>query len=174
MIGEIQKEDYISATNAKVGDVVVLAVDYDGKIGKASDLYWDTVTFKSSEQVLNKRKAMNQIAQQHVVTASKDISNGGIFGSIIQITKYSSVGVDIDIEAIKIPPVLNAQDYSLEHYCKMYLTTSFVLTAPLKNCDKILEIFQSHGLDAMVIGKITNSPVLKIHDSKSSIEVIKY
>ncbi len=174
MVGEIIKEDYISATNAKVSDAIILAVDFDGKVAKANKLYWDTVTFKSSEQVLGKRKAMNHIAHTHIINASKDISNGGIFGSILQITKYSSVGADINIDSIYIPPKLLAQNYSLEQYSKMYLTTSFVLTTPLENCDEAIKIFSSYGLDAMIIGKIIKETVLKIHDTNTSIEVIKY
>lgn len=174
MIGEIYKEDYISATNAKVNDAIILAVDFDGKVGKANKLYWDTVTFKTSDQVLYKRKAMNQIAHHHIVNASKDISNAGIFGSILQIIKYSSVGANIDIDSIQIPPKLKNQDYSLEQYSKMYLTTSFVLTAPFDNLDETIEIFSSYGLKASFIGKIIKEPVLKIHNSNSSIEVIKY
>ena len=117
---------------------------------------------------------MNQIAHHRIVNASKDISNAGIFGSILQIVKYSSVGANVDIDSIQIPPKLKAQNYSLEHYSKMYLTTSFVLTAPFENCDETIEIFSSYGLKAMIIGKIIIDPVLKIHNSNSSIEVIKY
>ena len=174
MIGEIQKEDYISATNAKVGDAILLAVDFDGKVGKASKFYWDTVTFKSSNEVLNKRKAMNQIANHHIVNSSKDVSNGGIFGSILQIAKYSSVGANINIETIQIPPKLRNQNYSLEEYSKMYLTTSFILTAPFDNCDKAIKIFRSYGLEAMIIGNIIEEMVLKIYDHNTSMEVIKY
>jgi selenophosphate synthetase-related protein len=174
MVGEILKQDYISATNAQIGDAIILAVDFDGKVAKANKLYWDTVTFKSSDQVLKKRKAMNQIAHTHIIHASKDISNGGIFGSILQIVKYSSMGANIDINSISIPPKLKEKNYSLEQYSKMYLTTSYVLTAPLENCDEAINIFNFYGLDAMIIGKIIKEPILKIHDKKSSIEVIKY
>ena len=65
MIGEINKEDYISAGNAQINDKIILAVDFDGKVGKANKFYYDTTTFKSSEVVLNKRKAMNILANKH-------------------------------------------------------------------------------------------------------------
>ncbi|GAI74426.1 unnamed protein product, partial [marine sediment metagenome] len=39
LIGEIKKEDYISAKNAQPNDYIILAVDFDGKIGKASNLH---------------------------------------------------------------------------------------------------------------------------------------
>jgi selenophosphate synthetase-related protein len=174
MIGEIKKDDYISATNAKVGDSMILAVDFDGRVGKASELYWDTFTFKSTEEIIYKRKAMNKIAQSHIANASKDVSNAGIFGSILQIIKYSLVGANINLKSINIPPKLKAQKYSLELYSRMYLTTSYVLTAPSMNCEKIIKIFESHGLHASIIGEITEDKILRIHDDTGTIDVIKY
>jgi selenophosphate synthetase-related protein len=175
MVGEIDKKDYISAGNAQINDKIVLIVDYNGKIGKASTLYYDTTTFAESETVLKKRKAMNVVAKKHLVNASKDVSNGGIFGTLLQMIKYSKVGADICINKIKIPPVLKEYGYDLETYLKMYLTTSFILTAPKDNCKKIIEIFKEHELDARIIGKIiSEQDLLKINDGKDSTNVIRF
>jgi selenophosphate synthetase-related protein len=175
MIGEIEKENYISAGNAKVGDNIILAVDFNGKIAQASKLYYDTTSFKSSEEVLNTRKSMNVIAQKHLATASKDVSNGGIFGTLLQLINYSNVGADINIKKIVIPPILNESNYTLEVYIQMYLTTSFILTAPDGNCEKIIEVFDEYGISANVIGKIIKDRhLLKINDGKESLDVIKF
>jgi hypothetical protein len=175
MIGEINKNDYISAGNAQVNDNILLIVDFDGRIGKASKLYYDTTTFKSSENILKKRKAMNTIAKTHLLNASKDVSNGGIFGTISQMIKYSGVGANININNIKIPPILAENEYDLETYIKMYLTTSFIITAPEHNSDKAIEIFEKHELNAQVIGKIIRvKNLLKINDGAKSIDVIKF
>jgi len=176
MLGEIKKENYLSAINANLNDSIILAVDFDGKVGKASKLYWDTVTFKSSEEILNKRKSMNLLAELHLANSSKDISNGGIFGTLLQLIKYSNVGADININNIAIPPKLLEAQYNLETYIKMYLTTSFILTAPKANCEEIVEIFQEYGLNANIIGKIIKDPnLLKINNGKEeSIDVIKF
>jgi selenophosphate synthetase-related protein len=176
MIGEIKKEDYISAGNAQVEDNIILAVDFDGKIGKASKLYYDTTTFKSSEEVLRKRKSMNMIARKHIVNASKDISNGGIFGTLCQMINYSKVGADVDVSKIEIPPKILDNDYDLGTYIKMYLTTSFILTAPKVNCKEIIETFQEYGLNANIIGNIIKDPnLLRINNGKEeSIDVIRF
>ena len=151
MIGEINKEDYISAGGAQVNDNIILAVDYDGKIGKASKLYYDTTTYKSSEEVLNKRKAMNVVANKHLANASKDVSNGGIFGALLQMIKYSEVGADVNVNKINIPSILIESDYNLETYIQMYLTTSFILTTPEDNCNKTIDLFRYHIMNAHVI-----------------------
>ncbi|MFW9941924.1 MAG: AIR synthase-related protein, partial [Candidatus Thorarchaeota archaeon] len=170
------KEDYISAGNAQVGDNIILAVDFDGKPGKASKLYYDTTTFKNSEEILRKRKSMNVIAQKHIVNASKDVSNGGIFGTLCQMINYSKVGADVNISKIKIPQKLLDDGYDLETYIKMYLTTSFILTAPKANCKEIAETFQEYGLNTNIIGNIIKDPnLLRINNGKEeSIDVIKF
>jgi len=174
LIGEINNSDYISANNAQENDNIILAVDFEGQIGRASKLHWDTVTHKSSEEVLNKRKSMNVVARKHIVNSSKDVSNGGIFGTILQLIKYSKVGADVNIAKIVIPPKLIEQDYNLETYVQMYLTTSYILTAPEETCQDVLKIFSDHNMSAIVIGKIRNESELSINDGKDSIKVLEF
>jgi len=175
MIGEVRKENYISAKIAKINDDVILAVDFMGKIPNVSKFYWDTVTFKQSEEVLFRRRAMNTIAQQHLANSAKDISNAGIFGTILQLIKYSNVGALININKITIPPFLINEGYDLETYIKMYLTTSYILSAPEDKSEDILKVFEKHQMDAMVIGKIIKDEfLLKISDGKESLNVLKF
>jgi len=172
VIGEIKRDEYISATNAQNRDKIILAVDFSGKVGRASKLHWDTVTYKSSEEVLRKRKSMNEIAKLKIVNSAKDISNGGIFGTILQLINYSKVGANISVDKIEIPPLLKNNKYTLETYIQMYLTTSYILTTQQEHLEEIIKIFDNHGLTAIVIGEIITKNVLKINDGKDSIEVI--
>ena len=174
LVGEIKKIDYIPADNARENDNIILAVDFDGQIGKASNLHWDTVTHKSSEVVLNKRLAMNIIAKEHLVNSSKDVSNGGIFGTILQLLKYSNVGADINVEKIVIPPKLVEKDYQLETYVQMFLTTSYILTAPEETSQEVIKTFNKHDMSAAVIGRIRNESDLNITDSKDSMKVLEF
>jgi len=174
VIGEIKRDEYISATNAQDKDKIILAVDFSGKVGRASKLHWDTVTYKSSEEVLNKRKSMNEIAKLKIVNSAKDISNGGIFGTIMQLINYSKVGANINIEKIVIPPTLIEKAYNLQTYVQMYLTTSYILTTPEETSQNVLKIFNDHGMSAAVIGRIINEPELNINDGKNTIKVIEF
>ncbi|MFX1314160.1 MAG: AIR synthase related protein [Promethearchaeota archaeon] len=174
MVGEIQKRNYISAKNAQINDYIILAVDFNGKVGKASDLYWDTVTFKSSEEILFERKSMNKIAKLQLVNSSKDISNGGIFGTLLQIIKYSKVGANVNINKITIPPRLIDKGYDLEKYIKMYLTTSYLITVSPQKYKSVIKVFKEFGLIANVIGKIIKEKkILRINDGIESVDVIK-
>ncbi len=174
LIGEIKSSEYISANNAQENDNIILAVDFEGQLGRASKLHWDTVTHKSSQEVLKKRTSMNVIARRHIVNSSKDVSNGGIFGTILQLIKYSKVGAEINIEKIVIPPTLIEKAYNLETYVQMYLTTSYILTAPEETSQEVIKIFSDHDMSAVVIGRIIKESDLNINDGKDSIKVIEF
>ncbi len=175
IIGEIKKDNYISACGAKVNDKIILAVDFNGKIGKTNKYIYDTTTFKSSERILYKRESMNIIAKKKIVNASKDISNGGIFGTLIQLIKFSGLGAEIYIDNIEIPPILIELNYDLNMFSKMYLTTSFILTAPEEKCKTIIEVFKDHGMKAHIIGNITkNKEILRIYNKKGVMETISF
>lgn len=171
VIGEIKRDEYISATNAQDKDDIILVVDFSGKVGKASKLHWDTVTFKSSEDVLNKRKSMNEIAKLKIVNSAKDISEGGLFGTLSQLIKYSEVGAEIDINKIAVPPKLEDLGYDLGHYVQMFLTTSYILTAPEKNTNEIIKIFDHYKMTANVIGRINNTQSLQLSDGNETIKL---
>ncbi|NHJ25584.1 MAG: hypothetical protein EAX89_13455 [Candidatus Lokiarchaeota archaeon] len=171
MIGEVNSENYISSKNAQYQDDIILAVDFDGKIGKANDMYWDTTTFKSSEIILKKRASMNLIAETHLAHSSQDISNAGIFGTIIQLTNYSKTGAKINVNNIKIPPKLIEANYNLIKFSQMFLTTSFILTSSKKSSQDIIDIFRNHAMQACCIGEITKERILTISDNQKEIKV---
>ncbi len=173
MIGEVNSDNYISSKNAQYQDDIILAVDFDGKVGKANDMYWDTTTFKSSEIILKKRASMNLIAETHLAHSSKDISNAGIFGTIIQLTNYSKTGAKINVNNIKIPPRLIEANYNLIKFSQMFLTTSFILTSSKKYSQDIIDIFRNHAMQACSIGEITKEKILTISDNQKEIKVIE-
>ena len=110
---------------------------------------------------------MNVIASKHIVNSSKDVSNGGIIGTILQLIKYSKVGAEINVNKIVIPPTLIEKAYKLETYVQMYLTTSYILTAPENTTQEVIKIFRDHDMSAVVIGRI-------IYESELKQEAIKW
>ena len=53
----------------------------------------------------------------------------------------------------------------------MYLTTSYIMTAPDEKCDQLIKIFKEYGLNANIIGKIIKEQHLLISDNKEEIKI---
>jgi selenophosphate synthetase-related protein len=157
LIGKVNKKHYISAGNAKNNDDILVISDFEGKIGKNSDYYWDTITFKDDNEIIDKRKIMLDLAQLGLLTSSKDISNSGIFGSLLLLLKYAKKGAKINLELVKIPEILKKSRYDLVKFSKMYLTTSYLVTCNPKNTEKIINLSKNQKMTAFKIGKINNN-----------------
>ncbi|MHA1897912.1 MAG: AIR synthase-related protein [Promethearchaeota archaeon] len=155
LIGKIKKKYYISASNSKLGDNILIISDFEGKIGKYNKFHWDTITIKKDPSVLlKKRSVMNELAKKNLLHASKDISNGGIFGTLLLMLDYSKKGAIINIDNIELPPLLRQLNYSVLDYAKMYLTTAFLVTAAPKNLNKITNVIKNYDMSLSVIGKV--------------------
>jgi selenophosphate synthetase-related protein len=168
VIGKIKKNYYISAGGAQTGDTILIIADFEGRVGKSSKYYWDTVTYKSKEEILGKKQIMQKIAQKKLVHASKDVSNGGIFGTLLLLLQYSKKGAIIDLELIKAPKGVITPVFGLIDFVKMYLTSAFLVTTSESNYGEIKKIGSEHGLIVYKIGNITeNTQIqLKYRDTK--------
>jgi selenophosphate synthetase-related protein len=156
VIGSILKEYYISAGGAKVGDTILVIADFDGIVAQTNKYYWDTVTNQNPAEIKKRFTFMNQLGESHLADASKDISNGGILGTLLLMLEYSKKGAVVHLDSILIPPKLLNLEYSLLDYCKMYLTTAFLLAIPPKNLEKIKKLAVKYSLSCSAIGEVTD------------------
>ena len=92
----------------------------------------------------------------------------------MQLIKYSGVGADVNVESIVIPPKLLNVNYDLETYIQMFLTTSYLLTSPEENSQKVIEVLKKYNMSANVIGKVISKQELRISNKRESIEVINF
>ncbi|MBD3351379.1 MAG: hypothetical protein GF364_07820 [Candidatus Lokiarchaeota archaeon] len=171
IIGRILRENYISAGNAQIGDKMLIIADFDGKVAKTNKYYWDTVTFKSSDEIMKKRTFMNKLAEYHYANSSKDISNGGLFGTMVLLLKYSDVGAKINIGNLELPDILLQKGYTQKEYSRMYMTTAFLITCDPHYEEDIENLAEEYGLNANTIGEIidSNSIVLSYQDEEREL-----
>jgi selenophosphate synthetase-related protein len=180
IIGKVEKVNYISAGGADIGDALIIIADFEGRVGKSSKYFWDTVTYKKSEEILKKRQILRDIASKKLAKASKDISNGGIFGTLILMLNYigyllkQPVGALIEIEKLQMPQSLIELGYDIGEFCKMYLTSSFIMAVDPKNIPKIQSLSKSYGMTTFEIGQITegDSITMKYREQQQTYKQI--
>lgn len=155
--GIINRKDVITSGGAQVGDQVIVAIDLDGKPHPKFHLNWDTTTFKSRELVQEQIKVMNRIAQKHLLTAGKDISNPGILGTLGMLLEASNLGASIHLD--KIP---RNRSIPWDDWLKMYPGAGFVLTAPEKHVDECINLLEEVNITSRVSGEIIEERKLKL------------
>jgi selenophosphate synthetase-related protein len=163
--GIVRRTHYISAGGAQTGDSLILAIDLEGRVSPNYKYGWDTTVIKSSKDILYRYEAMRVLAEKQLLHASKDLSNGGIIGTVLLLLEYAQRGALIDIEQIPRP-----QNLDLTDWLKMYISTGFVVSTTPSNEETVLSIFQNHGMTAKKIGLIDASRQLTLQkDSEREI-----
>jgi selenophosphate synthetase-related protein len=167
--GTVHRDSYISAGGAQPGDQIILAVDLQGRVSPNYEYGWDTTTLKTSKEVLKRYEAMRVLADQNLLTASKDLSNGGIIGTTLLLLEYAQKGAIIEFEAIPTP-----NEFDLTTWLKMYISTGFVVTTPPENVDSVITIFQQHGYKSTAIGKVDKTQKLQVQLGKEKTTIFDF
>ncbi|MEX2681524.1 MAG: AIR synthase related protein [Candidatus Sigynarchaeota archaeon] len=185
VVGEhASKADFVSAGDARPGQVLVLVWDYNGK-RSPNGPYWDTVTFKTSEEVRKHRALMVELAgsplygmatehlrtspRERLIHASKDVSDAGLFGTAMLFANYSRVG--FEIEERLLFETFNVDNYEdLLWFTTAYLTTGFLVTIDERDIYKVQRKAIGSGMQAAVIGRvIPGSNIHVVHEGKSRL-----
>jgi hypothetical protein len=139
------------SNNARDGQDLIFAVDLDGRGYQCKPVIsWDTNSGKNSQQVLARLEILPQLAERGLCETAKDVSNGGLLGTIALLLETSNKGAFIDIDKVPKPP-----SFPIIDWLKAFLSYGFILCADKDKTDNIINEFQDKKITASVIGEIT-------------------
>ena len=137
-------------------DLLILAIDIKGK-RYADYLHWNSVWGQSSEELLDKLEILNIIAENELATGAKDISMGGILGTVGIMLELSDKGAWIELDSIPYP-----EDFNLIDWLKVFPSYGFILGVARSDAYKVIGLFEEKGISASIIGEVDESKSLKL------------
>jgi uncharacterized protein len=161
ILGIAPMDGIIYSSTAQTGDLIVVAIDLEGRIHPSCSLNWDSATLRSAAQVRAQIQVMEELGSRHLVTAGKDISNPGIIGTLGMLLEVSGKGATIEIEKIPKPdPAIHS--IPMEQWVRMYPGMGFILTLKESSLPEVTSLFTRTGMTVQVIGSVNESQALKI------------
>ena len=157
--GTVLENDLLTAGGAEDGNILVLLFDRTGQRGESFKLGWDSVTDRSSEEVVARLSVMNTLASEQLLTSSKDVSVAGVVGTAAMMLEYSGRGGSLDIDAIDS---LKPSGIDLDDWLRMYISLGFLVAAPRENLTKLEDIASSHGMSSSIVGVVDDSNAVRL------------
>lgn len=148
---------------AQTGDDLVLALDMSGQPGCRSVASWDANSGKTPEELQHRLEVLPMIAENGLAQAAKDVSNGGILGTLAIMMENSGKGADVDLDAIPRPDALDFSDWLL-----CFQSFGFILAVSSSNTPDVLAMFSERGVQAAVVGRVLETPVVSLCSSRAS------
>ena len=148
----------LRSTNARPGQDLVFAVDLEGRGYQCRPvLSWDTNSGKTTEQVLYRMEVLPLLAEQGLCQTCKDVSNGGLLGTLGLLLESSGCGARVDLARIACP-----SEFAFVDWLKAFLSFGFVLSTDAIHTPAVLDRFAQRGITASVIGTITDTSRLEL------------
>ncbi len=161
IIGEAQK--LLSCHHIKPGQRLFMLTDLSGSWH--GDLpYWGCVRGKSDEEIRQQWQVPAELAEAELCVAAKDISNGGILGTLIMMLELSGCGATVDLNAIPRPRG------QLVRWMRAFQSFGFLLAVDQEKISAMLSYFNQSHLSCAPIGSIDDTGVIQVGMSGTNAE----
>lgn len=167
------KDQYVSSTMSKPDDVVlmtkgvaiattaILSLVFPESVEKA----FGSSFLKKAQEYLGKFSVVEDALtsasvglRENGVTAMHDVTEGGLFGALYELTEASGVGVEIDLSKVIVTE-------EAKHVCSLfglspYSTLSegtLIATVRSEKAQAVQRALKAKNIDSAVIGKITTA-----------------
>jgi AIR synthase-related protein len=146
----------LSSFDAQPNDALLLAMDLNGSYYREYP-FWNASTTNSSQNLQKLAKLPYEIANNKWSTVAKDISMGGIIGTLLMLLNSSNVGAEINLESITKP-----EDITWKKWLSSFPSYGFLFSCPTEHIKNIQSLFTQNGINCDHIGTINKQPDLFI------------
>ncbi len=147
----------LTSFDAKPGDHLLAAIDLRGRYHEPY-AYWDASTGAADGgRLRGDIDLLPQIAEAGLCRAAKDISMGGLAGTLLMLLECSGLGAAVDVAAVPRPP-----DADLSRWLGSFPSYGFLLAVPEAHVPSIRDRFRRRDIACEDIGVCDASGVVKI------------
>ncbi|MGY5853210.1 MAG: AIR synthase-related protein [Candidatus Thorarchaeota archaeon] len=157
--GTVKRDHLLTAGGAQSGDSLVLLFDQSGKRGSSYKLGWDSVTDRSSDDVVGRLSTMNELAENGILNAAKDVSVAGIIGTAGMMLEFSGMGGVVEIDQIDLA---RPKQISLDDWLRMFISLGFLVSLDPTHLSQLSQIAEDHGMTAIRIGQVDDISSLRL------------
>jgi len=153
----------ITSFDAQPGDLLLVATDLRGK-SHPQYPFWDAATTADPIQLRENLAILPYLAEAGLCKAGKDISNGGVIGTLLMLLETSSCGAVLNLDQVPRPKTL-----ALERWLISFPSYGFLLSVSPENASVIQSYFQQQRLVCEVVGEVEPTQQLVLRSSQESI-----
>ena len=147
-------EHLLTSFGARVGDVILFAVDLRGSY-RGDFPFWNATAGRSAESLRADLAVFGKLAAAGGVRACKDVSNAGIAGTLLMLLETSGVGALLDLDRVPRP-----SGVELDRWLLSFPSYGFLLSATPEDAPSVQTSVQERGLACEAVGRVEDSSEL--------------
>jgi len=144
----------ITSFDAQPGDDLLVAVDLRGS-WRRDKPFWNASVEAPPERLRGDLALLPELAAQGWCRAGKDISNGGIIGTLTMLLECSGVGAELWLDLLPQP-----SDGDLERWLISFPSFGYLLSVPPESTTSTIAHFAGREIACAAVGRVTALPSL--------------
>ncbi len=154
VLGKARK--LITSFDARPGDDLLVAVDLRGS-WRRDKPFWNASVGVPQERLRSDLALLPALAESGWCRAGKDISNGGIVGTLTMLLECSGVGAELRLDQLPQPVGVD-----LERWLMAFPSFGYLLSVAPENTAQIVAHFAARDIACAPVGRVTASPLLAL------------
>ncbi|MGJ3248644.1 MAG: sll0787 family AIR synthase-like protein [Elainellaceae cyanobacterium] len=138
----------ISSFNARPGDRLLAAIDFRGML-HPNYPFWNAATSADSMRLRQDLELLPRLSKMGLCNAGKDISMGGIVGTLLMLMETSGCGAILELDRIPVP-----KDLPLETWLLCFPSYGFLLSICPESVEIVRTMFHQRDLVCEDIGHV--------------------
>jgi uncharacterized protein len=147
ILGRAQR--LISSFQAQPGDRLLAAIDLRGQLHPQYP-FWNAATKTDPERLRADLELLPILAEKELCDAGKDISMGGIIGTMLMLLETSNCGAVINLDAVPMAPEIPA-----DRWLVSFPSYGFILSVRTHLVSVVQQMFIDRQITCHDIGEIT-------------------
>ena len=141
----------ITSFDALAGDDLVVVVDLRGS-WRGEKPFWNASVSAPDERLRADLNLLPDLAENGWCRAGKDISNGGIVGTLAMLLDCSSAGAELWLDRLPRPSGVD-----LARWLISFPSFGYLLSVAPKNSERVIAHFASREIACAVAGRVTST-----------------
>ncbi|HEY4780518.1 MAG TPA: sll0787 family AIR synthase-like protein [Chthoniobacterales bacterium] len=154
VLGKAKK--LITSFDAQPGDDLLMAVDLRGSY-RGEKPFWNASVGAPAQRLRDNLRLLPILAEQGWCCAGKDISNGGIVGTLSMLLECSKIGAELWLDRLPRP-----NNVALERWLISFPSFGYLLSVAQEYSPKTIALFEELGIACARVGQMTESPSMTL------------
>ncbi|MGC1308546.1 MAG: sll0787 family AIR synthase-like protein [Phormidesmis sp.] len=138
----------MTSFDARPGEALVMVVNMEGAYYKNYP-FWNAATKGDPLRLRSHLKLLPKLAESGLCGVGKDISMGGLAGTLLMLCEASGCGASLNLDEVPRP-----NGVKWEKWLTSFPSFGFLLSLPLENVDDVKALFCAEKLVCQAVGEV--------------------
>lgn len=154
----------LTSFDAQPGDILIALINMAGTYRRDYP-FWNAATTADPHQLRQQLALLPKLAATGLCNTAKDISMGGLAGTLLMLCEASGCGAVIDLDNVPRPEAPHWQEIGWHKWLTSFPSFGFLLSAAPQKVQQIVDLFSPHNLTCQPIGMMLPGPKVFIQQN---------